>query len=135
MAYFNRNTTENSIKSSIRSRVGDVAFSSNTEIVGALAYACTFKSPRRFADMEMNERMWQDLAATITVLELDTVKESLTRFTHGNRLFYILGCLTRVYSRRKSTLSTTSNFQERRYTKAELARAITRPVDLVDIEW
>lgn len=26
MAYFNRNTTENSIKSSIRSRVGDVAF-------------------------------------------------------------------------------------------------------------
>ena len=103
MAYFNRNTTENSIKSSIRSRVGDVAFSSNTEIVGALAYACTFKSPRRFADMEMNERTWQDLAATITVLELDTVKESLTRFTHGNRLFYILGCLTRVYSRRKST--------------------------------
>lgn len=135
MAYFNRNTTENSIKSSIRSRVGDVAFSSNTEIVGALAYACTFKSPRRFADMEMNERTWQDLAATITVLELDTVKESLTRFTHGNRLFYILGCLTRVYSRRKSTLSTTSNFQERRYTKAELARAITRPEDLVDIEW
>lgn len=135
MAYFNRNTTENSIKSSIRSRVGDVAFSSNTEIVGALAYACTFKSPRRFADMEMNERTWQDLAATITVLELDTVKENLTRFTHGNRLFYILGCLTRVYSRRKSTLSTTSNFQERRYTKAELARAITRPVDLVDIEW
>lgn len=135
MAYFNRNTTENSIKSSIRSRVGDVAFSSNTEIVGALAYACTFKSPRRFADMEMNERTWQDLAATITVLELDTVKESLTRFTHGNRLFYILGCLTRVYSRRKSTLSATSNFQERRYTKAELARVITRPEDLVDIEW
>ncbi len=135
MAYFNRNTTENSIKSSIRSRVGDVAFSSNTEIVGALAYACTFKSPRRFADMEMNERTWQDLAATITVLELDTVKESLTRFTHGNRLFYILGCLTRVYSRRKSTLSTTSNFQERRYTKAELARTVTRPEDLADIEW
>jgi len=135
MTYFNRNTTENSIKSSIRSRVGDVAFSSNTEIVGALAYACTFKSPRRFADMEMNERTWQDLAATITVLELDTVKESLTRFTHGNRLFYILGCLTRVYSRRKSTSSTTSNFQERRYTKAELARAITHPEDLADIEW
>ena len=134
MTYFNRNTTENSIKSSIRSRVGDVAFSSNTEIVGALAYACTFKSPRRFADMEMNERTWQDLAATITVLELDMVKESLTRFTHGNRLFYILGCLTRVYSRRKST-SSTKNFRERHYTKAELARTVTRPEDLADIEW
>ena len=135
MAYFNRNTTENSIKSSIRSRVGDVAFSSNTEIVGALAYACTFKSPRRFADMEMNERTWQDLAATITVLELDTVNESLIRFTHGNRLFYILGCLTRVYSRRKSASSTTSNFRERRYTNAELDRAVIRPEDLADIEW
>lgn len=134
MTYFNRNTTENSIKSSIRSRVGDVAFSSNTEIVGALAYACTFKSPRRFADMEMNERTWQDLAATITVLELDMVKESLTRFTHGNRLFYILGCLTRIYSRRKST-SSTKNFRERHYTKAELARTVTRPEDLADIEW
>lgn len=134
MTYFNRNTTENSIKSSIRSRVGDVAFSSNTEIVGALAYACTFKSPRRFADMEMNERTWQDLAATITVLELDMVKKSLTRFTHGNRLFYILGCLTRIYSRRKST-SSTKNFRERHYTKAELARTVTRPEDLADIEW
>lgn len=134
MAYFNRNTTENSIKSSIRSRVGDVAFSSNTEIVGALAYACTFKSPRRFADMEMNERTWQDLAATITVLELDTVKESLTRFTHGNRLFYILGCLTRVYSRRKST-SQAPQFRECHYTKSELSRAVTRPEELANIEW
>lgn len=135
MTYFNRNTTENSIKSSIRRRIGDVAFSSKTEIVNALAYACTFKSPRRFADMDMNERTWQDLAATITVLELDTVNESLTRFTHGNRLFYILGCLTRVYSRRKSTSSTTSNFRERRYTNAELDRVVIRPEDLADIEW
>lgn len=31
MAYFNRNTTENSIKSSIRSRVGDVAFAKKEE--------------------------------------------------------------------------------------------------------
>ena len=132
---FYKTTTENSVKSSIRSRVGDIAFSSNDEIIGALAYACTFKSPRRFADLEMNEQSWQDLASTITVLELDNVHESLSRFTTGNRLFYILGCLTRVYSRRKSTTAHAQQFHERHYTKAELSRAVTRPEDLADIEW
>ncbi len=131
---FYKTTTENSVKSSIRSRVGAVAFAENAEIIGALAYACTFKSPRRFADMEMNGQSWQDLAATVTVLELDNVRESLSRFTTGNRLFYILGCLTRVYSRRKST-SSTKNFRERHYTKAELARTVTRAEELADIEW
>jgi|GEM_PF-1465088 len=131
---FYKKTTENSIKSSIRSRVGDVDFSSNAEIIDALAYACTFSSPRRFADMEMNEQSWQDLAATVTVLELEQATDSLQRFTYGNRLFYILGCLTRIYSRRKST-SSTKNFRERHYTKAELARTVTRPEELANIEW
>ncbi len=132
---FYKKTTENSIKSSIRSRVGDVDFSSNAEIIDALAYACTFKSPRRFSDMEMNEQSWQDLATTITVLELEQATDSLQRFTYGNRLFYILGCLTRIYSRRKSTTAHAQQFRERHYTKAELARTVTRPEELAGIEW
>ena len=131
---FYKTTTENSIKLCIRSRVGAVAFAENADIIGALAYACTFKSPRRFSDMEMNEQSWQDLATTITVLELNKVRESLSRFSAGNRLFYILGCLTRVYSRRKST-SQAPQFRECHYTKSELSRAVTRPEELANIEW
>ena len=129
-----RKTTEKLIESNIRSRVGDEAFASYAEIIAALAYACTFKNPRRFADMDMDERTWQDLASSITVLELQNVASSLARFTSGNRLFFILGCLTRTYSRRKSSVSS-SNFTQRRYTKAELESVVTSIDSLKDIEW
>ena len=122
------------VESNIRSRVGDEAFASYAEIIAALAYACTFKNPRRFADMDMNERTWQDLASSITVLELQNVASSLARFTSGNRLFFILGCLTRTYSRRKSSVSS-SNFTQRRYTKAELESNVVHPDELSGIEW
>lgn len=125
---------ENYIKKDIARRIGRDALSAYDEIVNALAYACTFKNPRRFADMDMNERTWQDLASSITVLELQNVASSLARFTSGNRLFYILGCLTRTYSRRKSSVSS-SNFTQRRYTKAELESVITKIDDLKNIEW
>lgn len=124
---------ENYIKKDIARRIGRDALSAYDEIVNALAYACTFKNPRRFADMDMNERTWQDLATSITVLELQNVASSLARFTSGNRLFFILGCLTRTYSRRKS--SSSSNFMQRRYTKAELESVITKIDDLKNIEW
>lgn len=125
---------ENYIKKDIARRIGSAALSAYGEIVNALAYACTFKNPRRFADMDMNERTWQDLASSITVLELQNVASSLARFTSGNRLFFILGCLTRTYSRRKSSVSS-SNFTQRRYTKAELESVVVHPDDLVGIEW
>lgn len=122
------------VESNIRSRVGDEAFAAYGEIIAALAYACTFKNPRRFVDMDMNERTWQDLASSITVLELQNVASSLARFTSGNRLFFILGCLTRAYSRRKSSVSS-SNFTQRRYTKAEIASNVVHPDELSGIEW
>lgn len=102
MTSLDKKQIENYIKKDIARRIGRDALSAYDEIVNALAYACTFKNPRRFADMDMNERTWQDLASSITVLELQNVASSLARFTSGNRLFFILGCLTRTYSRRKS---------------------------------
>lgn len=125
---------ENYIKKDIARRIGSAALSAYGEIVNALAYACTFKNPRRFADMDMNERTWQDLASSITVLELQNVASSLAKFTSGNRLFFILGCLTRTYSRRKSSVSS-SNFTQRRYTKAELESNVVHPDELSGIEW
>lgn len=121
------------VESNIRSRVGDEAFAAYGEIIAALAYACTFKNPRRFADMDMNERTWQDLATTITTSELQTVNACLN-CRANNRLFFILGCLTRVYSRRKSAISK-QNFVQRRYTKAELESVVTSIDSLKDIEW
>lgn len=121
------------VESNIRSRVGDDAFAAYGEIIAALSYACTFKNPRRFADMEMNDRTWQDFALSITTAELHTVSQSLN-YNPKNRLFYILGCLTRVYSRRKSSISK-QDYAQRRYTKAELERHITKVEDLANIEW
>lgn len=133
MTSLDKKQIENYIKKDIARRIGRDALSAYGEIISALAYACTFKNPRRFADMDMNERTWQDLASSITVLELQNVASSLARFTSGNRLFFILGCLTRTYSRRKS--SSSSNFTQRRYTKAELESMITKIDDLKNIEW
>lgn len=121
------------VESNIRSRVGDEAFASYAEIIAALAYACTFKNPRRFADMDMDGCKWQDLATTITAQELQTVNACLN-CRANNRLFFILGCLTRVYSRRKSAISK-QDFSQRRYTKAELESVITKIDDLKNIEW
>lgn len=121
------------VESNIRSRVGDEAFASYAEIIAALAYACTFKNPRRFADMDMDGCKWQDLATTITAQELQTVNACLN-CRANNRLFFILGCLTRVYSRRKSAISK-QDFSQRRYTKAELESVITSIDSLKDIEW
>ena len=121
------------VESNIRSRVGDEAFAAYGEIISALAYACTFKNPRRFADMDMDGCKWQDLATTITAQELQTVNACLN-CRANNRLFFILGCLTRVYSRRKSAISK-QNFSQRRYTKAELESVITKIDDLKNIEW
>ena len=121
------------VESNIRSRVGDDAFAAYGEIIAALAYACTFKNPRRFADMDMDGCKWQDLATTITAQELQTVNACLN-CRANNRLFFILGCLTRVYSRRKSAISK-QDFSQRRYTKAELESVITKIDDLKNIEW
>lgn len=121
------------VESNIRSRVGDDAFAAYGEIIAALSYACTFKSPRRFADMDMDGCKWQDLATTITAQELQTVNACLN-CRANNRLFFILGCLTRVYSRRKSAISK-SDYPQRRYTKAELESVITKIDDLKYIEW
>ena len=133
MTSLDKKQIENYIKKDIARRIGRDALSAYDEIVNAIAYACTFKNPRRFADMDMNERTWQDLASSITVLELQNVASSLARFTSGNRLFFILGCLTRTYSRRKS--SSSSNFTQRRYTKAEIASNVVHPDELSGIEW
>lgn len=133
MTTFDRKTTEKLIESNIRSRVGDEAFAAYGEIIAALAYACTFINPRRFADMDMDGCKWQDLATTITAQELKTVNACLN-CRANNRLFFILGCLTRVYSRRKSAISK-QNFVQRRYTKAELESVITSIDSLKDIEW
>ncbi len=121
------------VESNIRSRVGDEAFAAYGEIIAALSYACTFKNPRRFADMDMDGCKWQDLATTITAQELQTVNACLN-CRANNRLFFILGCLTRVYSRRKSAISK-QDFSQRRYTKAELESVITKIDDLKNIEW
>ncbi len=121
------------VESNIRSRVGDDAFVAYGEIIAALSYACTFKNPRRFADMDMDGCKWQDLATTITAQELKTVNACLNCHAN-NRLFFILGCLTRVYSRRKSAISK-SDYPQRRYTKAELESVITSIDSLKDIEW
>ncbi len=121
------------VESNIRSRVGDEAFAAYGEIIAALAYACTFKNPRRFADMDMDGCKWQDLATTITAQELQTVNACLN-FHANNRLFFILGCLTRVYSRRK-TSTFKSNFGRHRYTVAEIESVYTSIDSLKDIEW
>lgn len=128
-----KNIVKTQVKSSIEHRIGSDAFSAYAEIIDALAYACTFKNPRMFADMEMNDRTWQDFALSITTAELHTVSQSLN-YNPKNRLFYILGCLTRVYSRRKSSISK-QDYAQRRYTKAELERHITKVEDLANIEW
>lgn len=134
MTSLDKKQIENYIKKDIARRIGRDALSAYGEIISALAYACTFKNPRRFADMDMNERTWQDLASSITVLELQNVASSLARFTSGNRLFFILGCLTRTYSRRKSSVSS-SNFTQRRYAKSELESNVVHPGELSGIEW
>lgn len=128
-----KNIVQIQVKSSIEHRIGTDAFSAYAEIIDALAYACTFKNPRMFADMEMNELTWQDFASSITTAELQTVSQSLN-YNPRNRLFYILGCLTRVYSRRKSSVSK-QDYAQRRYTRAELERHVTKIEDLANIEW
>lgn len=129
----NKKMVQKQVESNIRSRVGDEAFAAYGEIIDALAYACTFKNPRRFVDMDMDGCKWQDLATTITAQELQTVNACLN-CRANNRLFFILGCLTRVYSRRKSAISK-QDFSQRRYTKAELESVITKIDDLKNIEW
>lgn len=134
MTTSDKNLVKNSIKTTIKHRIGADAYIQYAEIIEALAYACTFKNPRCFADIDMNERTWQDLASSITVLELQSVSSSLAKFTSGNRLFYTLGCLARTYSRRKCNIART-NYVQRRYTVAELEHNIVTPAQLANIEW
>lgn len=133
MTTFDKNITQNYIKTSIEHRIGTDAFSAYAEIIDALAYACTFKNPRMFADMEMNDRTWQDFASSITTAELQAVSKSLN-CNPRNHLFYILGCLTRVYSRRKSS-TLRQDYAQHQYTRAKLERRVTKIEDLANIEW
>ena len=116
----------NQIKTKIINRLGSEACSGSDEILNALAYACTFYAPRRFSDIEMDSQNWNELADTLTVVELMKVQDSLTRFRAGNnRLFYILGCFARVYGRRVSGSGMRrSDHRERHYTKSELDRIV-----------
>lgn len=134
MTTTDKNLVKNQVKSSIEHRIGAVAAQAYIEIIDALCYACTFKNPRRFADIEMNERTWQDFASSITVGELRSVASSTSKCQSKNRLFYTLGCLARTYARRKSSLSQ-ADYAQRRYTNADFASVIT-PIDaLKNIEW
>lgn len=123
MDYFKQITIDQ-IKKNIVGRLGSDACSHADETLNALAYACTFRATRRFADIEMDPQNWNDLADTLTVSELMRVQDSLVRFIPGkNRLFFILGCFARVYGRRVGRVgSRVSDHKERRYTKAELSR-------------
>ncbi len=116
----------NQIKNKITIRLGSEACSGSDEILDALAYACTFYAPRRFSDIEMDARNWNELADTLTIVELMKVQDSLTRFRAGNnRLFYILGCFARVYGRRVSGSGMRrSDHRERHYTKSELDQIV-----------
>lgn len=129
-----KSIVKSQIKSSIQKRIGSDAYSAYVEIVDVLAYACTFKNPRMFSSIEMNERTWQDLASSITVCELQSIAASLNKFKSNNRIFYILGCLARTYARRKSSCSSV-DYTQRRYTKADFARVITPISELANIEW
>lgn len=113
------------VQAGIKERLGTDAYKAHEEIIEALSYACTFHNPRRFSQIEMKNEDWQDLANTLTIAELANVQNALHRFVPGkNRLFFILACYARIYGGRTSSYSSGDyykpNFQQRRYTKAEL---------------
>lgn len=121
------------VQAGIKERLGTGAYKAHEEIIEALSYACTFHNTRRFSQIEMTGECWQDLANTLTIAELANVQNALHRFVPGkNRLFYILACYARIYGSRKTCSSYHANFQERHYTKAELAQQITNIEDFND---
>ncbi len=121
------------VQAGIKERLGNSAYTAHKEIIEALAYACTFHTPRRFSTIEMTGERWQDLASTLTIAELANVQNALHRFVPGkNRLFFILACYARIYGNRKTCPTYHANFQERHYTRAELASCITKIEDFND---
>lgn len=115
------------IEQSIYQRIGSADLSDAArEIIKALAYACTFTGARKFSDIEMTSTDWNELADTLKLNELQRVVCSMPNYNPKyNRLFYILGCLARVYAARLNRPTTRQDYPQRRYTKAELRNVVT----------
>lgn len=129
-----KHNIKNHIIKNIKSRLsGEVALPAATsEIINALAYACTFDTSRQFGAIDMTPMRWSELSDTLQVRELFEVADALERFElesgkPKNRLFYILGILARIYGRRQAARSA-QNFIQRHYTIEELA-AVATPID------